>query len=79
MHERGVPVDTALLPYLSPLGWEHITLTGDYMWQRDRKLEAGKFRPLRPVPGTEPRIWRPSRSAAGPIDPATITGKLDVV
>lgn len=51
MHALGVPADSTLLPYLSPLGWEHINLTGDYVWQRDRKFGAGKFRPLRPVPG----------------------------
>ena len=22
----------SLLPHLSPLGWEHINLTGDYSW-----------------------------------------------
>ncbi|MEM5373432.1 Tn3 family transposase, partial [Paraburkholderia azotifigens] len=60
MHARGVPADATLLPYLSPLGWEHINLTGDYVWQQDRKLQAGKFRALRPLPGTEPRIRRPS-------------------
>ncbi|WP_028215621.1 Tn3 family transposase, partial [Paraburkholderia mimosarum] len=31
MHARGVPADATLLPYLSPLGWEHINLTGDYV------------------------------------------------
>jgi hypothetical protein len=30
-------VDDALLPYLSPLGWEHINLTGDYIWRRIRR------------------------------------------
>ena len=29
-HSQGV--DDALLQYLSPLGWEHINLTGDYLW-----------------------------------------------
>ena len=24
--------DPALLPHLSPLGWEHINLTGEYRW-----------------------------------------------
>ena len=24
------------LSFLSPLGWEHINLTGDYLWRRDR-------------------------------------------
>jgi hypothetical protein len=79
MHDRSVPADTALLSYLSPLGWEHINLTGDYVWQQDRKLQPGRFRPLRPVPETEPRVRRPSRSAAGSIDPAAISGELDVV
>lgn len=25
-------IDTSLLPHVSPLGWEHITLTGEYRW-----------------------------------------------
>ncbi|PPS46838.1 hypothetical protein B0F86_06990 [Pseudomonas syringae] len=37
----------ALYQYLSLLGWEHINLTGDYVWRQSRKLEDGKFRPLR--------------------------------
>jgi TnpA family transposase len=44
---RGMPIDPALFSYLSPLGWEHINLTGDYVWRRSIKLQAGKFRPLR--------------------------------
>jgi len=43
-------VNTDLLQYLSPLGWEHINLTGDYVWRQSRRLEDGKFRPLR-LPG----------------------------
>jgi len=43
------PIDDALLQYLSPLGWEHINLTGDYIWQQNRKGEDGPFRPLRTV------------------------------
>ena len=42
-------VDDDLLQYLSPLGWEHINLTGDYLW---RKIGSGKFRPLRPLQTT---------------------------
>jgi hypothetical protein len=41
-------VDDALLQYLSPLGWEHINLTGDYLW-RMRTLGSGKFRLLRHI------------------------------
>ena len=45
--DTGKPVNTDLYQYLSPLGWEHINLTGDYVWRQSRKLEEGKFRPLR--------------------------------
>jgi hypothetical protein len=44
---NGQPLDDTLLQYLSPLGWEHINLTGDYHWSRSTP-KAGKFRPLRP-------------------------------
>ncbi|EPN55790.1 transposase, partial [Pseudomonas syringae pv. actinidiae ICMP 19079] len=30
--DAGKPVNTNLYQYLSPLGWEHINLTGDYVW-----------------------------------------------
>jgi TnpA family transposase len=40
-------VDDAPLQYLSPLGWEHINLTSDYLWRSSAKIGAGKFRPLR--------------------------------
>jgi TnpA family transposase len=41
------PIDNALLRHLSPLGWEHINLTGDYVWHRNRGRKTDKFRPLR--------------------------------
>jgi hypothetical protein len=40
-------VDEKLLQHLSPLGWEHINLTGDYIWRQSKQVEQGKFRPLR--------------------------------
>ena len=46
---NGEPLDEALLAFLSPLGWEHINLTGDYLWHRSARLGTGKFRPLRPA------------------------------
>ncbi|MES1942330.1 transposase, partial [Salinisphaera sp. T5B8] len=45
--DSGQPVDVELLPHLSPLGWEHINLTGDYVWQQNKRVERGRFRPLR--------------------------------
>ena len=46
---HAAPVDDALLQFLSPLGWEHINLTGDYLWKSSAKVGAGKFRPLRAI------------------------------
>ncbi len=49
LRSNGHAVDDALLQYLSPLGWEHINLTGNYLWRSSAKIGAGKFRPLRPL------------------------------
>ena len=35
------------LAHLSPLGWEHINLTGDYGWDTSPILGPDQFRPLR--------------------------------
>ena len=35
------------LAHLSPLGWEHINLTGDYHWKSSPALGPDQFRPLR--------------------------------
>ena len=32
MVDSGSPPDPILLPHVSPLGWEHINLTGEYRW-----------------------------------------------
>lgn len=47
LRNQGEKVDDSLLQYLSPLGWGHINLSGDYVWPINLKREAGKFRPLR--------------------------------
>jgi TnpA family transposase len=47
LKKHGGVVDEQLLQHLSPLGWEHINLTGDYIW-RQREHGRRKFRPLRP-------------------------------
>jgi hypothetical protein len=46
MKDNGQPLDENLLQHLSPLGWEHINLTGDYVWRQDRLMKKGFFRPL---------------------------------
>jgi hypothetical protein len=45
--EVGKSIDDELLQYLSPLGWEHINLTGDYVWRQSKATGAGQFRSLR--------------------------------
>jgi TnpA family transposase len=52
LKENGRPVDDTLLQYLSPLGWEHINLTGDYVWKHYKRVNKGRFRPLRPLSKT---------------------------
>ncbi|WP_026551268.1 Tn3 family transposase, partial [Arthrobacter sp. H20] len=47
LRDRDPESHDALLQYLSPLGWEHINLTGDYTWRNTAKPGTGKFRPLR--------------------------------
>lgn len=42
-HEPG-PTDLA---HLSPLGWEHINLTGDYHWDTEQTMGPDRFRALR--------------------------------
>jgi TnpA family transposase len=51
LRARDLPADDAMLPFLSPLGWEH-NLAGDYLWLKNQKPEQGKFRPLRQSPET---------------------------
>ena len=50
IRDHGQPVDENLLQHVSPLGWEHVNLTGDYVWRQDRRVERGKFRPLERSP-----------------------------
>lgn len=41
-----------LLAHLSPLGWEHVNLTGDYVWGAQHSVSENTdgMRPLRPTP-----------------------------
>lgn len=44
---RGEAVPDSLLAHIAPLGWQHINLTGDYLWGADGTLGPDGFRPLR--------------------------------
>ena len=45
-------VPDQLLTHLSPLGWEHVNLTGDYIWSAEQPNTENPdgFRPLRTAP-----------------------------
>ena len=43
--ELGISDDLA--QHIAPLGWEHISLTGDYRWNVEEQPEIGQSRPLR--------------------------------
>lgn len=47
LKEQGEEINEELLQHLSPLGWEHIHLTGDYVWEDRIKFKKGEFRSLR--------------------------------
>ena len=49
LRERGEDVPEEYLAHLSPLEWEHVTLTGVYRWDLDgpAAVGAGGFRSLR--------------------------------
>ncbi len=44
---QGASIPDDLLPHVAPLGWEHIALTGDYVWAGTEP--ASNFRPLNDV------------------------------
>jgi len=48
LREHGIQIDNESLRHPSPVGWEHLNLTGDYTWQTTRRLAQGKFGALRP-------------------------------
>jgi TnpA family transposase len=47
LRKQGDPPAPDDLAHLSPLGWEHINLTGDYHWDTSPTLGPDQFRPLR--------------------------------
>ena len=46
LRSHGTNVPDELLTHVAPLGWEHISLTGDYLWTEIDKPRE-RFRPLR--------------------------------
>jgi TnpA family transposase len=44
---QGVNVAPTIVTHVAPLGWEHIGLTGDYVWSDGEQPPKDAFRPLR--------------------------------
>ena len=38
LRKRDEPISDDLIRHLSPLGWEHINFTGDYVWNLNRHI-----------------------------------------
>jgi hypothetical protein len=47
LRKQGIEPGPNDLVHLSPLGWEHINLTGDYHWEAEQTMGPDQFRPLR--------------------------------
>ena len=47
LRRQGESVPDELLAHLAPVGWQHINLTGDYLWDADASVGPDGFRPLR--------------------------------
>jgi TnpA family transposase len=47
LRRRGEAIPDALLAHIAPLGWQHINLTGDYLWDVDETIGSDGFRTLR--------------------------------
>lgn len=50
MRARGRTIPPELVGHVAPLGWEHISLTADYVWAADGQPARGALRPLRDRP-----------------------------
>ena len=46
LRTRGERIGADDLATLSPLGWEHVNITGDYVWEDEPSLDPDGFRPL---------------------------------
>ena len=45
LREQGQQIEDELLQHLSPLGWEHSNLIGDYIWRQIKLASEANFAP----------------------------------
>jgi Tn3 transposase DDE domain len=68
LRSEGDVIPDSLLEHLSPLGWDHINITGDYIWDTQVQSVAGSLRPLRAYFGENEQSDRSNLNrASGPI------------
>lgn len=46
LRQTGEDIPDRLLASLSPLTWEHVNLTGDYVWEEEPRIDQSGFRSL---------------------------------
>jgi TnpA family transposase len=57
LRRGGEIVPDPLLAHLAPVGWQHINLSGDYLWDSHSNLGPEGFRPLRtPATNLHPAV-----------------------
>ena len=54
LRKQGQTITDEQIQHLSPLRWEHINLTGDYIWENLLPETTNTLRPLRFVPPKKP-------------------------
>ena len=75
LQPHGHAMDDNLSRYLSPLGWEHINLTSDYLWRDSAKdLTGFKFRFLR-RPQISQAVPTEGRAAGVPTEGRGVQGR----
>ncbi len=47
LDRQGADVSPTIVAHVAPLGWEHVGLTGDYVWSDGQQPSNGSLRPLR--------------------------------
>jgi TnpA family transposase len=57
LRRGGEIIADPLLSHLAAVGWQHINLTGDYLWDADSSLGPDGFRSLRTT-AILPVLWR---------------------
>lgn len=47
LRNNGIHIPEEYIQHISPLSWEHIVLTGDYIWNLNQKVNFENLRLLR--------------------------------